>query len=213
MCSRPTLSTSSWRRRQSAPPQRDAGVPDGQGGLKFVVNNWKGVHTAGGGAGNAVDGLTVGVSGLVRQFKVLQFLPAAAGTVPESNAKTGWGVSVDGMIPVIPATPGHIANALTLNGSFQTGSGFNDQYSGLTGGVTYPAVPNPGMVTPAPTFTPNIDNGLVTYDAAGVLHTINWQSFMAGFQYYLPPSGNFFISANVSQMRVTSGSGSGVRPS
>jgi len=183
------------------PPQRDAGVPDGQGGLKLVINNWKGVHTAGGGAGNAVDGLSIGVSGLARQFKVLQFLPAAAGTVPGSNSKMGWGVSVDGMIPVIPATAGHIGNALTLNGSFQTGSGFNDQYTGFTGGVTYPAVPNPGMATPAPTFTPNIDNGLVTYDATGALHTINWTSFLAGFQYYLPPSGSFFISANVSQMK------------
>jgi hypothetical protein len=67
--------------------------------------------------------------------------------------------------------------------------------------VTYPAVPNPGMATPAPTFTPNIDNGLVTYDATGALHTINWTSFLAGFQYYLPPSGSFFISANVSQMK------------
>jgi hypothetical protein len=178
------------------PPQRDAGFPDGQGGVRFVVNNWKGVHTAGGVGARAVDGLSIGVSGLVRQFTVADFLPPHLG----SASKVGWGVSVDGMIPILRATPTNFGNALTVNGSFQTGTGFNDQYTALTGGVTYPAVPNPQMVTPAPTFTPNIDPGLVTYDLNGGLHTIDWRSFLVGLQYYLPPSGNVFISANYSQM-------------
>ena len=84
-------------------------------------------------------------------------------------------------------------NALTLTGSFQTGSGFNDQYSGLNGGSSYP------VLTPA--YVPNIDPGLVTYDPTGKLHTINWMSFLAGVQYYLPPSGNVFVSVNVAQMK------------
>jgi hypothetical protein len=183
------------------PPQRDAGLPDGQGGLRLVLNDWKGVHTAGAVGARAVDGLSIGVSGLVRQFKVIEFLPPAMGVRLDNNSKVGWGISIDGMLPVIPATPAKMGNALTLNGSFQIGSGFNDQYTGLTGGVTYPAVPNPNMVTPAPTYTPNIDPGLATYDPTGVLHTINWNSFLVGLQYYLPPSGNFFISANFSQMK------------
>ncbi len=32
----------------SRPPQRDSYVPDVQAGLKFNLNNWKGVATAGG---------------------------------------------------------------------------------------------------------------------------------------------------------------------
>jgi hypothetical protein len=171
-------------------PQRDSAAPDGQGGLRFVINDWKGVHAAGGGGVQAVDGLSVGVSGLVRSFRVKQF----AATTDSSKTATGWGVSVDGLIPVIPATAENHGNALTLNGSFQTGSGFNDQYSGLTGGVAFPALATG-------TYAPNIDNGLVTYDSAGNLHTIDWTSYLFGIQYYLPPSGKVFISANYAQMK------------
>ena len=45
---------------------------------------------------------------------------------------------------------------------------------------------------------PNIDNGMVTYDPSGngVLHTVDWRTYMAGIQYYLPPAGRLFTSAN-----------------
>ncbi len=174
-------------------PQRDSAAPDGQGGLRFVLNDWKGVHTAGGGGANAVDGLSVGVSGLVRSFRVKTFTSTATDS---SNKATGWAVSVDGMIPVLPATADNHGNALTLNGSLQTGTGFNDQYSGFNGGIGFPAMLPNGM-----TFAPNIDNGLVTYDAQGNLHTIDWTSYLVGLQYYLPPSGNVFISANYARMK------------
>src|SRR6266700_8332260 len=36
-------------------PQRDSGLPDGQGGLRLVINDWKGVHTAGGVGARSVD--------------------------------------------------------------------------------------------------------------------------------------------------------------
>jgi hypothetical protein len=39
----------------------------------------------------------------------------------------------------------------------------------------------------------------VTFDNAGVLHTIDWQTFMAGIQYYLPPAGRVFVSANFTE--------------
>ena len=32
-----------------------------------------------------------------------------------------------------------------------------------------------------------------------MLHTIDWQSFMAGLQYYLPPTGRVIFSANYTQ--------------
>jgi hypothetical protein len=83
-----------------------------------------------------------------------------------------------------------------LQGSFQTGSGFNDQYSGLTGGIGFPAFPAPAMGAAA---TANIDPGLATYDANGVLHTIDWKMFLVDVQYFLPPAGNVWVSANFSQ--------------
>jgi hypothetical protein len=177
------------------PPQRDSAVPDGHWGLRFIVNNWKGVHVAGGGGAQTVDGLSIGASGLVRSFRV----KALAANPLTSNKATGWAVSIDGLIPVIPGTADNHGNALTLNASLQTGTGFNDQYSGFTGGISFPNVP--GTMT---AFTPgiaNVDNGAVTYDTQGNLKTIDWTSYLLGLQYYLPPSGNVWIAANFAQMK------------
>ncbi|MEO8181450.1 MAG: porin [Deltaproteobacteria bacterium] len=175
-------------------PQRDSGVPDGQAGIKFALNGWKGQHVGGGGAIPTVDGLSLAASGIVRQFEVIQF----AENPVDTNKETGWGVSLDGFIPVIPASSLPGIGALSLHGSFQTGSGFNDEYTGLTGGVGFPTFPATAPATPA---TPNIDPGLVTYDAQGQLHTIDWNIFLAGFQYFLPPAGAVWISGAFSQLK------------
>jgi hypothetical protein len=175
------------------PPQRDAGVPDLQGGLKLGLNGWKGQHVGGAGAGAAADPLSVGVSGLMRKFNVLSFTEAPE---VDGNKETGWALSLDALIPVIPASSLNSIGALSLQGSFQTGSGFNDQYSALTGGLPAPGLPAPAM---AAARTANIDPGLVAYDANGVLHTIDWKMFLVDLQYFFP-GGNVWISGNFSQM-------------
>jgi hypothetical protein len=177
------------------PAQRDSGVPDLQGGLKLGINGWKGQHVGGAGASAAADPLSIGVSGLTRQFNVLEF-SATPGT--DGNKKTGWGVSIDALLPVIPASSMESIGALSLQGSFQTGSGFNDQYTGLTGGLTAPTLPAPAMGAAA---TANIDPGLAVYDADGNLHTIDWNMFLIDVQYFLPGSGNVWVSGNFSQMK------------
>lgn len=178
------------------PPQRDSSTPDGQAGLRLVLNKWKGLHT-GGSTGTAIDGASIGVSGVYRHFEVAQF----ATTQTEAKTKNGSGISVDALIPVIPASPEDKGNALTLTGSFVRGTGIADLYTGLTGGLAFPAVPT---ATGTAAYSANIDNGLVAFDTATQeLHTINWMSYMAGIQYYLPPSGRVWLSANVSGMKST----------
>jgi hypothetical protein len=177
------------------PPQRDSEVPDFQGGLKLSVNSWKGPHTIGSGYA-AIDPLTIAVSGSLRHFRVNE-LAAAPTTTHTAN---GWGISLDGMIPIIQAASAKAkGNALTLTGSFVKGNGIGDLMGGLTGNASFPALP-PAMPggTP-PTFTPNIDAGIVQYDSSGNLHTLNWQTFMVGIQYYLPPNGQVTIGANYTQ--------------
>lgn len=39
----------------------------------------------------------------------------------------------------------------------------------------------------------------MTFDATGVLHTIDWQTFMVGIQYYLPPTGRVILSGNFTE--------------
>lgn len=178
------------------PPQRDSGVPDGQGGIKFTYAGWKTVRTVGS-TGTSADGLSIGVSGVARRFIEPNFNAAPTGR----KGKTGMGISIDGLLPVVPGTLENRANSLALTGSFVAGTGISDLYSGLTGGVPIaPALPNPTMAAQAPTYTTDIDQGLTTFDSAGNLHTINWQSYIVGIQYILPLE-EVWISANYSHMK------------
>jgi len=183
----------------SRPPQRASATPDGQAGFKINFDKWKAWHT-GGSTGSALDSGMIGVSVVGRRFAVNEF----AATSHSQTVRNGYGVSIDGLLPIIPATKDHHGNALTLQGSYVNGAGVADLYTGLSGNVSNPALPNPTMATPAPTYTPNVDNGLVMWrkDATGLatLHPIQWTSYLAGLQYYLPPSGHVWLSANYSHL-------------
>jgi hypothetical protein len=174
------------------PPERDSEIPDFQGALKLGVNAWKGVHTSGSGY-PAFDPLTVSVSSSVRRLRVNEF----ALTPTTTHSATGWGVSVDGMIPIIPAASAkNRGNALTATGSFVTGTGIGDLIGGASGGAQFPNLPPamPGGATVP--FVANIDPGIVQYDSMGNLRTLDWLSYMVGVQYYVPPDGRITLGAN-----------------
>lgn len=163
------------------PAQRDSRMPDGQAGIRITGNKWKGIY--------ARDGiptarkLSLGVSGVARQFDVDAFTPPPTQT---SNKMTGWGIAIDAVLPVIPAKDEYDrSNALTFAGSFVTGTGVGDLMR-VDGGAEFPPLPNPARASPPPEYDSNVDNGLVTFDRLGVLHTIDWQGFRADVQYYFP---------------------------
>ena len=172
------------------PPQRDSGWPDGQAGIRLVVDGWKGVHTMGA-TGTALDAASLGFTGALRGFAVREFTAAPVNNV----TTTATAYSIDLLLPVIPGTLQQRGGALTVQGEFSNGSGFSDQFTSLTGGVGFPAtVPGGGA------YTPNIDNGMVTFLPDGTLHTIDWRGIVVGAQYYLPPDGRFWISSNYSNL-------------
>ena len=179
----------------SRPPQRDGALPDTQAGVRLVFNHWKALHTAGS-TGTASDPGGIGISGVYRHFSVDEFSSGPSAT----KGKDAGGISIDVLIPLIPATLDHREDALTLTGSFVQGTGIADLYTGLTGNLAFPSLPNPTMASPAPSYTPNIDPGLVTYSSTGQLHSIDWRSFIVGLQYYLPPAGHVWLSANFSML-------------
>ena len=177
------------------PAQRDSTIPDGNAGLKLNFNDWKGITTPGN-VGTTALPLSLGVSGVVRRFNVNAFAPPPP---QNSNGATGWGLSVDALVPVIPGKDANDrGNRLTLTGSFVQGTGIADLVT-ANGGATFPTLPNPAQANPPPLYTPDIDNGLVTFDRQGVLHTIDWRTFMVGLQYYLPPTGRVIVSVNYTQ--------------
>jgi hypothetical protein len=185
------------------PVQRASGTPDGEAGLRLAINPWTGIGQQGYGQ-PSLNPLSIGVSGLGRRFEVAQFLEFPGG----SNVVMGWGVAVNAFIPVVPAKSVHDrSNALALTGEFSKGSGISDMYnSDLTGGVLFPALPNPQNrqepANPPPIYSANIDSGIVTYDGNGKLRPIEWQAFIVGVQYYLPiASGKVWVSGNYSQLK------------
>ena len=156
-------------------------VPDMEGGVRVSLPGWKGITTP----GNAVTiaaPFSFGVSGIARQFYVNAFTPPPA---QSSNKHDGLGVSGDVFIPVIPAASVHDrGNRLSLVGSFVRHRHRRPDVAG--GGARFPTLPNPAQQSPPPQYTPDVDNGLVTFDIVGVLHTIDWWAAKGSFQYYFP---------------------------
>jgi hypothetical protein len=184
------------------PIQRAAGLPDAEAGLRFALNPWTGIGQQAYGQPQ-LNPLSLGVSGIGRRFEVAQFVEFPGG----SNTVNGWGLAVNGFIPIIPAkSTTERGNALSLTGEFSTGSGISDFYnSDLTGGALFPTLPNPQNrqepANPPPIYMPNIDSGIVTYDGDGKLQPIKWQAFLVGVQYYLPiADGSVWVSGNYSRL-------------
>jgi hypothetical protein len=167
------------------PGQRDAAVPDANFGVRLGVPGWKGISTPGN-VGTVAVPLSLGVSGTLRQFKVNAFTPPPA---QASNSVTGWGVSIDALIPVIRAADANDrGNRLTLTGSFVMGAGIGDLITSR-GGAAFPTLPNPAQANPPPLYDADIDQGLVSFDINGVLHTIDWQAFRVGPAVLPAPHG------------------------
>jgi hypothetical protein len=175
------------------PAQRDSRMPDGQAGLRVTGNKWKGIYTR--------DGIptarkaSLGVSGVARQFDVDAFTPPPTQT---SNKVAGWGVAIDAVLPVVPVKDEYDrSNALTFAGSFVMGTGVGDLMR-VDGGAQFPPLPNPARASPPPEYDANVDEGLVTFDRLGKLHTIDWQGFRVDGQYYFP-GGRVRLAAIYSQ--------------
>jgi hypothetical protein len=179
--------TVEWALAAARPPQRDSELPDGQAGLRFALNNFKALHTAGA-TGTALDGASLGLSAVGRRFKIPTFVASPTSTVNIN----GYGYSADLLLPVIPAANMKDGNALTITASYVYGQAIADLYTGLSGGASFPALATG-------TYPQDVDNGLVAFTPDGVLHAIRWTSYIVGAQYYLPGK-QFWITGNFSHM-------------
>jgi hypothetical protein len=163
------------------PATRDGGFPDVQAGLKLAIDGWQGASAQGPRPAKAAP-LSLAVSGVGRRMAVTDFQAIAA----DAQIAYGWGGAVDAFIPIIPVHGDDLSNGLSVTGEYSRGTGVTDLYLTLNGGVLFPSLPNPKNVLPAPAYTPNIDPGIVTFDANGIVKTINWQGWMVNAHYNLP---------------------------
>ncbi len=181
------------------PVQRDSGMPDGEAGLRFSVDSWKGAQTAGS-TGTQTAPLSIAVTGLLRRVEVNQWATSPKFT----NELTMSALAVDGFLPIVPGTKEKKDNSFSVQGEFATGYGYADMFSSTNFGVGFLAPANAGFATTATSvkatyFSPDIDPGIVAYDATGKLHGIQLTSYLFGAQYYLPGvDGKVWISGNYS---------------
>ena len=163
--------------------------------MRVSFNGWQGIRTPGNERVVAMP-LTLGISGITRQFKLNAF---ADPPVQTSNSVMGWGISVDAFLPIIPAANFvDRGNRLALMGSFVKGAGIGDLL-GVTGGAKFPVLHRDADINPPLYYEANADNGLVSFDELGVLHAIEWTAFRIGLQYYLPTTGRWIFAANYTQ--------------
>ena len=176
------------------PPQRDSSTPDFQAGLKLSTERWEGAQTLYA-PSTVISPASIALSAVARRI----VLPEFTADPKQTHQQVGQGFALNAFIPVIPATKSRRDNALSLVGEFVTGKGINDLYTGLVGGVANPALPNPTNAVPAPTYAASVDPGLAVYDPTGEMHLIQWTTYFAGLQYYLPGvDGRLWVSANYS---------------
>jgi hypothetical protein len=177
------------------PVQRDSTTPDGMAGIKFNVDSWTGLQTTGS-TGTQIAPFSIAASGLLRHVSVDNFAPSPTST----NDLTLGALAVQGYLPIVPASKDSKDNALSAHGEFSTGYGDADMFTGLSGGISFPALPA-NAAGAAQTYKADIDNGIVTYDAKGGLHGIQWTTYMLGAEYYLPGTeGHFWVSGNYSHI-------------
>jgi hypothetical protein len=182
------------------PFQRDSATPDGEAGLRFSVDSWKGTQTIAA-TGTQTAPLSVAMTGLLRNVAVNEF---TSGTSKYTNKLTMTALALDAFVPIVPGTGAKRDNSLSLQGEFATGFGYADMYQNTTFGIGFPTPAGAGFATTATSvkatyYSPDIDPGVVTYDAAGKLHAIELTSYIFGAQYYLPDvDGKLWISGNYS---------------
>jgi hypothetical protein len=172
------------------PPQRDSGTPDGTAGFELAFPKWSGLHTVSA-TGTRFAPLSIAVSGDVRKLLLPPLSAAATSDTTQYNELWGKGIAVSAFIPVIPATKEAKGNSLSLNGEFSYSRGLADLYTGLTGGVSNPALPTPAPTANpnpvAPTYTPDLDPGIAMYNPnTGRAEAVQWTTFNVGAQYYFP---------------------------
>jgi hypothetical protein len=184
-------------------PQRDSGVPEGTAGLRLIFPTWTGMQTLNS-TGSQIAPASIAVSGTVRQLLLPPLSTAATNNDTKYNKLFGSGIAADAFIPIIPATKTSKGNSLSLSGEVAYSRGAGDLYTGLTGGVSNPALPTPAPTAAnpnpvAPTYVPDLDPGIAQYNyKTGLAEAVRWTTFNVGLQYYLPGlDGRLWVSLNV----------------
>lgn len=163
----------------AAPAQRDAALPDFVFGARLELRGWQGFKSTASAAGG-LTGLQLAVSGTVKQLRAVK----SAASDTDFATATGSAIVADAIIPIVPASKSSKANAVTFVGEVASGSGFANNFTGLSMGTS---IGVPKGVPAGFTVTPPLDGGVAGFRTdTGNFETIDWKSAVLNLQYYTP---------------------------
>jgi hypothetical protein len=173
------------------PPQSDGGAPDLQAGVRWSCSSRQSGFVSTSSAPYKTQPMSVGLSGLVRQYRV----PDSAQGV---TTAAGSALALNTMVPILTSSDGKsLRGTMTLTGEFSTGRGDGDQFSQWTGGTAPQlATATTGFYKALPA-KPTLDGGLGDYDDSGAFQLIQLQTYNLQLQYHLPTERQQWVTLGV----------------
>ncbi len=167
------------------PEESASETPNFDGGVRFLLGDWKGSFAAPTGAVNAVP-FSIGLSGTLRNYTY-----GAAGTNVDLNQNAqGQAVAVDALVPVAPVDEAGDSPSLILTGEWTAGKGDADQMFLWTGGLAPLSTATNGI---------NLDAGVAGFQN-GNFTLVDMQSWNGQVQLQLPKAWSTFLTAGYGEM-------------
>lgn len=184
------------------PTQRDSNYPTLEGGLRIFLKSLTGGFTQPN-ADHKTDPLSLGISGLLRQFKV----PTVGGGLADRADYESSGFSVSTFVPIIFSHNGKtVSNTLSVGGSYTACKGCGDQFPGWTGNMANP-LSNAAVGSVARTLISagrpiNLDGGIGDFNQNSQFTLMNSQGTVFHLQFHLPSAWKTWF--NVGYGKLTS---------
>lgn len=173
------------------PIQRDSKLPGLDAGIRVLASGRRAPYTMYNGDLKA-DPMSLGISGTARAVQV-----PVPGTTTSSNTYGGYGVAVDGMIPLIASDDEKdTSGTLALMGEFSAGRGYGDEYPSWSGGIAQTAQGASGAAANAP----SLDRGLGAFNASGNFALVSLRSFHLSLQWHMPAGWDSFMTVGYAQL-------------
>ena len=176
------------------PVQRDSTYPDIQAGARLMLGGRKAGFTGPYNPAISAQPMSLGVSGLVREFEAP--VPGAANGSSDNQVINypAQAIAIDTMIPILATSKADdFGNTLAFSAEFTTGQGYADEFPGWTGNIAQfaGAAPYPGL---------NLDSGFGGVFSDGTFGLIHLQTFNLQLQYHLPKEWRSFSNIGYGQL-------------
>ncbi len=170
----------------SRPPQRDAQLPELDGGLRVTLGERKAGYTTSTTGPRVLRQLSIGISGTAREFET----PRTGGQVGEVSYFPGLALALDAYVPLWAASPDSTlpGNTVSFVVEGTVGRGYGDLLPGWSGNLSTNAGGG------------NLDAGIGGQDSLGNFRLIEMRTASGSLQYQLPDSCRTWFSAGYGQV-------------